>query len=194
MTNEEREAAFRKDLYDVLVRHNVELSFGEDFYGDHSIDAFFNNKECPQWCFTVDLGNTLNAQERPTSHSFQNIEKIKYEFITRYNGHMQAFYNPNNRLIADLPTIYGYTAERKGSSLVGRLVAQDGTIFASQICDDESHMLISFGIISNANENHKMFKEHYPDGYKMELVLEKETPTHAGLNAVFARQLYRKDP
>ena len=189
MTKEEREASFKKDLQAVLEKYSVELRSVADSYNDRTIEAFFSDQQYKQGSFTIALGDTLNEQERPVR--YPNIEKVKYQFVTRYNGHMQAFYNPNNILIADLPTIYGYTLAREGTSLIGQLIAEDGTVLATQACSSEIYMLSALGIIDNTNEKHKVFKGHYPDGYKMELVLEKETPTHAGLSAVRARQLNR---
>lgn len=104
-------------------------------------------------------------------------------------GKELAVFNPNSTPIDDLPVIYGWNNGGSNSwFLHARLVAEDGTQLGSHLCSDEGYMRHDLGIIEGSRpDRHETFKEHYPDGYRMEFVSYKDAAEHAGLNAAMAK-------
>ena len=99
-----------------------------------------------------------------------------------------AIYNPKEKDIDDLPTIYGFN-NTKGSGfdgistcMQGILVAEDGTALGTHICSSEEWMHSDLGIIMGSAPNrHDEFRAHYPNGYKMEFVPSTDIDGHTGL-------------
>ena len=79
-----------------------------------------------------------------------------------------AFYNPNNIPIDDLPIIFGFNNGGYRGWYVAQLIAEDGTALGGHICSNEKYMYEDLGIWEGTREDrHLWFKQHYPDGYRM---------------------------
>lgn len=99
-----------------------------------------------------------------------------------------AIYNPQNRPVDELPTIYGYNEGGRPGWLVGVLIAEDGTELGEHISFHESLMPRDLGVLEEARaDRHDVFSEHYPDGYRTEFVSFADVPTHLGLSAAIHR-------
>jgi hypothetical protein len=85
-------------------------------------------------------------------------------------------FNPLNRPIEDLPTIYGFNNGGSYGWYYGQLIAEDGVALGSHICSSEVYMLGDLGILKGTRpDRHNTFQEHYPDGYKMDFVQHDHT-------------------
>jgi hypothetical protein len=99
-----------------------------------------------------------------------------------------AVYNPKNAEVGSLPVIYGFN---KGggwgpNDLEGALLAEDGTYLGGHICSSEVFMPGDLGILEGSRpDRHKTFRNHYPDGYRMEFVRGTDVANHAGLQRAF---------
>lgn len=97
-------------------------------------------------------------------------------------GKGYAVYNPHNKPIETLPIIYGFNNGGSSRWFNGCLLAEDGTGLGGHICSHESYMLADLGILEGTREDrHKVFKKHYPDGYKMDFISLKDVDKHEGL-------------
>lgn len=106
-----------------------------------------------------------------------------------------AIYNPHGKPVDELPTIYGFNNGGSSMGLVGMLLAENGIGLGSHICSHEHYMPGDLGVLDGSRpDRHETFREHYPDGYRMEFVGYDAVPTHAKLNAVFkvAEEVYAK--
>lgn len=110
------------------------------------------------------------------------LAQHKYEM----EGRQEAIYNPQNKPIKELPTIYGFNNGGSRGWLYAQLLSQDGTPLGSHICSDEGYMPHDLGIlIGTRPDRHEDFRKHYPEGYKMEFVPYSQIPIHEGLQAAF---------
>ncbi len=99
-----------------------------------------------------------------------------------------AVYNPHNKPRDELPVIYGFNNGGSPQWLSAVLVAEDGEGLGGHICSSEGYMPHDLGIIEGARpDRHEGFREHYPDGYRMEFVSYANVPDHAALNLAFER-------
>jgi hypothetical protein len=92
-------------------------------------------------------------------------------------------FNPENKPIKELPTIYGFNNTAGNSDWNhGHIIAEDGTYLGGHICSNERFMLGDLGIIDGwQNGRHERFKSHYPSGYKMDFVPARDVLSHEGL-------------
>ena len=116
--------------------------------------------------------------------------RYEAEHVARYNGRPVAVYNPHDKPLADLPTIYGHNNTRSDDGthyfLEGRIMAEDGTYFGGHACSSEAYMLHDLGILEGCRpDRHETFREHYPDGYRMEFVSWRDVEKHEGLAAAY---------
>lgn len=97
-----------------------------------------------------------------------------------------AVYNPNNKSIEELPFIYGFNNGGQVGFMHAQLLAQDGTPLGSHLCSSESFMYADLGIYEGTRpDRHEHFKEHYPDGYRMDFISYEDVNNHEGLQAAF---------
>jgi len=95
-------------------------------------------------------------------------------------------YNPKELNESKLPTIYGFNNGGNPGWFTGQLIAEDGTPLGSHLCSHEVFMPGDLGIVKASRpDRHETFREHYPDGYKMEFVSAAEIKTHKGLQDAF---------
>jgi len=99
-----------------------------------------------------------------------------------------AIFNPHNKPVETLPIIYGFN---NGGSHVwwhAQLIAEDGTGLGGHICSHEGFMPQDLGVLEGSRpDRHEGFRDHYPDGYRMEFVGYSDVRSHAALNAAFAK-------
>lgn len=103
-----------------------------------------------------------------------------------------AVYNPLNRPVESLPVIYGFNNGGPEGYKHACLIAENGVFLGDHCCSCEGFMPGDLGIIEGTREDrHLRFREHYPDGYRMEFVPQAAVKSHARLQAAFA--VYKKD-
>ncbi len=97
-----------------------------------------------------------------------------------------AIFNPYNRPVDELPTIYGFNNGGPPGFVDAVLIAQDGTVLGGHCCSAECFMPIDLGVIEGHRlDRHEGFQKHYPDGYRMAFVGYAEVDTNEGLKAAF---------
>ena len=93
-------------------------------------------------------------------------------------------YNPKNVDVEDLPVIYGFNNGGSPGWMTAFLVAEDGTGLGSHICSNESFMRGDLGILKGSRpDRHETFREHYPEGYRMDFISHDEIHSHEGFQA-----------
>lgn len=104
-----------------------------------------------------------------------------------------AVFNPLNKPEAELPVIYGFNNGGGAGNYYACLMAEDGTGLGSHLCSSEGYMPGDLGCIEGSRpDRHEHFREHYPDGYRMEFV-SGDPREHAGLMAAAKRAQERID-
>lgn len=97
-------------------------------------------------------------------------------------------YNPHNRPLEELPVIYGFNNGGSKDFWYAQLITQEGLGIGSHVCSHEVYMPHDLGCIKGTRpDRHEGFREHYPEGYRMEFVGEKDIPTHKGLQEAIAK-------
>jgi hypothetical protein len=98
-----------------------------------------------------------------------------------------AFFNPHNKPMAELPVIYGFNNGGSPGFMYACLIAEDGTGMGSHLCSNEGYMPHDLGCVECSRpDRHEGFRDHYPDGYRMEFV-GGNPRQHAGIMAAVAR-------
>ena len=115
-------------------------------------------------------------------------------YLAQHNHSLEsrgyAIYNPHNKLVDELPVIYGFNNGGSPRMLSAILLAEDGTHLGGHCCSDEGYMRNDLGILEGTRpDRHETFQKHYPDGYKMDFVGAEEhrAGKHEGLNAAFKK-------
>ncbi len=108
-----------------------------------------------------------------------------------------AVYNPHGKPVEELPVIFGFNNggyQYAGSGFyTGVLLAQDGTFLGDHVCSNESFMYKDLGILEGTREDrHATFRQHYPDGYRMDFVPYEDILQHVQLMAAFKLNQQRK--
>lgn len=99
-----------------------------------------------------------------------------------WNDRQYVVYNPHNKPVEELPTIYGFNNGGSDGWFTAMALAEDGTELGGHVCSAESYMLHDLGIVDGARpDRHDTYREHYPDGYKMDFVPYKNVRDHAKL-------------
>ncbi|MEM9286780.1 MAG: hypothetical protein AAGA36_00430 [Pseudomonadota bacterium] len=103
-----------------------------------------------------------------------------------------AVFNPLNQPVHQLPWIIGFNnGPDSYGNYLGVLVSENGAILGEHICSCEGWMLSDLGIRDGtASWRHETFKEHYPDGYRMDFVSFDEA--HQDMRLRNAFDLYEK--
>jgi hypothetical protein len=111
------------------------------------------------------------------------------QHLLEIEGYGWAVFNPHNKPIAELPVIYGFNNGGSPGWMSACLIAEDGTGMGGHVCSHEGYMEHDLGIIEGSRpDRHETFREHYPDGYRMEFVSGDvvKTRTHEGLERAYA--------
>jgi hypothetical protein len=110
------------------------------------------------------------------------------EHLVEWAGKGYAVFNPHNKPIEDLPVIYGFNNGGSPGWYSGVLLAEDGTGLGGHICSHEAYMPHDLGVTDGSRpDRHETFREHYPDGYRMDFIPGKDVLSHAGLEAAYQR-------
>ena len=100
----------------------------------------------------------------------------------------KAVFNPHNKPVEQLPVIYGFNNGGSPGWYSGVLLAEDGHALGGHVCSSEFYMPGDLGIIEGSRpDRHETFREHYPDGYRMEFVSAPDVMTHAGIEAAYQK-------
>lgn len=100
------------------------------------------------------------------------------------SGKGYAVYNPQNKPLGELPWIYGFNNGGSSYFLSACLIAEDGTGLGGHACSSEGYMRHDLGILEGTRpDRHETFREHYPDGYRMDFVSYNDVDEHKGLMA-----------
>ncbi len=107
------------------------------------------------------------------------------EHLKAWGERKYAVFNPHNKPVEELPTIYGFNNGGSRGWLDAVAMAEDGTVLGGHICSDEAYMPYDLGIVdgSRGDRHANDYQPHYPDGYKMDFVPYDEAEKHAGLCA-----------
>lgn len=110
------------------------------------------------------------------------------QHVYRHEGMNNAVFNPHGKPLDSLPTIYGFNNGGSPGWMSAVLLAEDGTCLGGHCCSSEEYMPADLGVLNGARaDRHEGFREHYPDGYRMEFVRGVDVKKHAGLTAAYQR-------
>lgn len=108
------------------------------------------------------------------------------QHLAEWEGKGYAVYNPHNKPLNELPVIYGYNNGGNKYFLQAILIAEDGTRLGGHACSAEGYMPHDLGILEGSRpDRHEEFREHYPDGYRMDFVPYDEAQGHKGLKEAY---------
>jgi len=98
-------------------------------------------------------------------------------------------YNPNDWPVDTLPTIYGFNNGGDPGWYSGMLLAEDGTYLGGHVPSNEEFMIYDLGIVAGGlgDSRHEEFKEHYPNGYRMEFISLVDVKSHLGLKSAYEK-------
>jgi hypothetical protein len=119
------------------------------------------------------------------------------QHLVEWEGKGYAVYNPHDKPLEELPVIYGFNNGGTHGWLYAQLISEDGMGLGSHICSHQGHMVHDLGIAEGSRpDRHKTFKEHYPDGYRMDFVSYSDVQNHKGLEKAFElnKKLAENDP
>jgi hypothetical protein len=112
-----------------------------------------------------------------------------------HQGKKYAVFNPHGNPLEELPVIYGFNNGGSRNMLSAVLIAEDGTILGGHCCSDEGYMRSDLGILEGTRpDRHETFKEHYPDGYRMDFVGYADFKNHAGIRAACDKADAKEQP
>jgi hypothetical protein len=95
-----------------------------------------------------------------------------------------AVYNPLGKPLDELPTIFGFNNGGSEGWMSAVLIAEDGECLGGHLCSSEGYMPHDLGVLDGARpDRHETFREHYPDGYRMEFVGYADVRGHEKLMA-----------
>ena len=107
------------------------------------------------------------------------------QHIQKHYGLAVEVFNPHGKPLSELPIIFGFNNGGGGAFWHAELIAQDGTHLGSHICSSEAYMPSDLGVLQGTGpDRHVGFRQHYPDGYKMEFVGAADIDNHALFMAV----------
>jgi len=99
-----------------------------------------------------------------------------------------AVYNPHGKPVDQLPAIYGFNNGGSPGLFSGVLIAEDGTGLGGHVCSHEWFMPGDLGVLEGSrSDRHEGFRQHYPDGYRMEFVRYDDFDKCDGLKAACER-------
>ena len=119
-----------------------------------------------------------------TTPAAEKLYQAQHEH--RMEGKATAVHNPNDKPIDELPVIYGFNNGGNRGWMRAVLLAEDGAGLGGHICTNEGYMLHDLGILEGTRpDRHETFKEHYPEGYRMEFIPASKVKGHEGLTAAY---------
>lgn len=109
------------------------------------------------------------------------------QHVFNHQNRGYAVFNPHSKPVSELPVIYGFNNGGSNRFLSAQLIAEDGTPLGGHCCSSEAYMRADLGILEGTREDrHETFRQHYPDGYRMDFVGYDEYSVHEGIKAAVA--------
>lgn len=128
-----------------------------------------------------------------TTPAAEALYQAQHNFEHQHKGN--AVFNPHDKPVAELPVIYGFNNGGSTGWYSAVLIAEDGTELGGHVCSHECYMRHDLGILEGTRpDRHETFREHYPDGYRMEFVGYADVRTHEGLTAAWAKHDAKQEP
>lgn len=110
------------------------------------------------------------------------------QHVYSMDGRGYAIYNPNSLPVDELPVIYGFNNGGSAGWLSAVLLAEDGEGLGGHLCSHECYMTHDLGVLEGSRpDRHQTFREHYPEGYRMDFVSADDVMSHPGLEAAYQR-------
>lgn len=114
------------------------------------------------------------------------------QHLATWQGKGYAVFNPHDKPLEDLPVIWGFNNGGSPGWYHGVLLADDGECLGGHCCSHEGYMPADLGVIEGSRpDRHETFRQHYPDGYRMDFVPAAQVQGHAGLDAAYKRNQQR---
>ena len=114
------------------------------------------------------------------------------EHLAEWGDRGYASFNPHNKPIGELPVIWGFNNGGSPGWYSAVLLADDGECLGGHICSSEAYMPHDLGIVQDSRpDRHEIFREHYPDGYRMDFVGASAVRTHPALEAAYEKHQAR---
>lgn len=114
------------------------------------------------------------------------------DHLREWEGRGYASFNPHGKPLGELPVIYGFNNGGTPGWFYAVLLAEDGEPLGGHVCSSEGYMRHDLGIVEGSRpDRHETFRQHYPDGYRMDFVPASEVMTHPGLEAAVQRHQQR---
>ena len=115
-------------------------------------------------------------------------EKYLAQHQRELQGRKAVVHNPHNKPVDELPVIFGFNNGGSPGWLDAVLIAEDGAVLGGHCCSHEGYMPHDLGILESTRPDlHETFREHYPDGYRMQFVGYSDLKKCAPLNAAFEK-------
>ena len=87
--------------------------------------------------------------------------------------------------------IYCFSNVVGGGDGMAYAMGDDGVILGSHWCSNEDYVPHDLGVEDGSRpDRHITYAEHFPDGYAMEFIRDKDIDKHEGLKKAF--ELYQK--
>lgn len=116
------------------------------------------------------------------------------QHVAEHAGRKVAVFNPQEEPLSELPVIYGFNNGGSSMFLDAVLLAEDGTYLGGHACSSEAYMPADLGILEGTRlDRHEAFRQHYPDGYRMEFVGYEDAGKHEGLQQAIRRHIAPTD-
>lgn len=126
-----------------------------------------------------------------TTPAAERLYRAQHNLLMEGRGY--AVFNPHDKPLSELPVIYGFNNGGSPGWYSGVLLAQDGGALGGHICSHEGYMKHDLGVLEGTRpDRHEMFREHYPDGYRMDFVPKELVQAHPGLEAAYQRNQARR--
>lgn len=118
------------------------------------------------------------------------------QHLLEVEGRPIAIFNPHEKPVEELPVIYGFNNGGSPGWYNAMLMADDGTNLGGHLCSHPAYIPHDLGILEGSRpDRHETFREHYPDGYRMEFVPGGADAVrgHEGLMAAYALNQAKRD-
>ena len=87
--------------------------------------------------------------------------------------------------------IYCFSNVVGGGDGIAYAMGDDGVVLGSHWCSNEYYVPHDLGVEEGSRpDRHIAYAEHFPDGYAMEFIRDKDVDKHKGLKKAF--ELYQK--
>jgi hypothetical protein len=104
-------------------------------------------------------------------------------------------FNPHGKPVEELSVIYGFNNGGSSGWYSAVLISEDGVQLGGHICSHECYMRHDLGIMEGTRpDRHETFRNHYPNGYRMEFVGYSDLQGHKGLNDALAKFDAQQEP